>query len=171
MNHSGSILNNEKGSAIVIALLALSVLTIIGISSTNISTTELAIVRNEQIYQINFYSAESSAYEAAIRLERENNPSQLLPGTSGHNWLNDDTVDFSIPANWNDLGQASTDPTDNSDVSQFNANANYSTVLLGVRGGSSLGIDSTRLYEYAVFGRSAINNGTALIEVGYLNRF
>ncbi len=152
MNHPCSILNNEKGSAIVIALLVLSVLTIIGISSTNISTTELGIVRNEQIYQINFYLAESSAYEAAVRLERESDTTQLIPGTSGHNWLNDDT-------------------TDNSDASQFDANATYSAVAKGVRGGSSLDMGSTRLYEFAVFGRSAANNGAELIEIGYLKRF
>ncbi|MCP3940828.1 MAG: hypothetical protein GY710_05020 [Desulfobacteraceae bacterium] len=171
MKHSNSIIANEKGSAIVFALLALSILSIIGISSTNTTTTELNIVRNEQIYQTNFYLAESSAYEAALRIENETDPFELIPDSSDHNWLNDDIIDFSVTDNWNDEGQASADVNDNSDSSQFNANASYATVAKGPREGSSLDISSTRLYEFAVFGRSDEFNGNVLVEIGYLKKF
>ncbi len=171
MNQHVSILNNEKGSAIVFALLALAALTIIGISSTNISITELGIVRNEQIYQTNFYLAESSAYEGALHIEKESDPLQLIPDTSEYNWLNDDATDFTVATNWNDVGQGSNDATDNSDPSQFDTDTIYSTVAKGVRKGSSLSLGASRLYDFSVFGKSETNNGNAVIEIGYLKRF
>ncbi len=160
-------LDNEEGSAIVVALLILAVLTIMGISSTNNSTIELNIVRNEQIYQTNFYQAEASAYEAAQRIEQETNTNNLIVSESNLDWMNNDTLDYFDQSNWLNDGSAN----DNTDVSVIDPNAFYSAVGKGVRMGSSLDIGATRLYEYAVFGMSQWNNGNAVVEIGYLRRF
>ncbi len=80
-------LNNEKGSAIVIALIVLVMLTIIGTVSTSNTVFELQIVRNEAIYRRNFYRAESAIVEAAQRLETSGS-ADLLPITTTYNWLN-----------------------------------------------------------------------------------
>ena len=165
-------INNEEGSAIVLALIMLAVLTIIGISSSTTSTVELKIVRNEKIQQINFYDAEASVYETAQRMEQESNPEQqLIPDTSTYDWLNDNVVDFSVPSNWMDLGAGSGNINDNCDTSLINPNVLRSAVAKGVRTGSSLDIGSTRLYEFSIFGLSQVNNGRAVIEIGYLKRF
>ncbi len=160
-------MNNEDGSAIVLALLVLAVLTIIGITSINTSNTELNIVRNEQIYQTNFYQAEAGAYEAAQRIEQETDTFKLIPADTTLDWMNDDTLDFFNASNWVNDGSAG----DNSDVSLMSADTVYSAVSKGVRRGSSLDMGSTRLYEYAAFGLSEWNSGKAIVEIGYLKRF
>ncbi len=171
--------NNENGSAIVLALIILAVLTIIGISATTTSNVELKIVRNERIFQQTFYSAEASVYEGAQRIEQESNPEQqLIVSTTGYDWLNDNTIDFSTPANWQDFGPGSANVNDNSDTSvvdnPLNPNdpsSSFAANAKGVRPGSSLDMGSTRLYEYSVFGLSQWNGGRSIIEIGYLKRF
>ena len=54
-----SIINNQQGSIIVIAVFILVLLTIIGISATNTSTTEVQISTNAMLYNLAFYTAES----------------------------------------------------------------------------------------------------------------
>lgn len=165
-------LDNENGSAIVLALVILAVLTIIGISASTTSTVELKIVRNEKIHHQNFYYAEAGVYEGAQRIEQESNPEvQLIAATTGYDWLNDNAVDYSTSANWLDSGQASGNVNDNSDPSLIDPNASFAANAIGVRPGSSLDMGSTRLYEYSVFGLSQWNGGQSLIEIGYLRRF
>ena len=94
-------LNNEEGSAIVIALIVLVLLTMIGIVSTDNTVFELQIVRNEAIYKQNFYKAEGSAVEAA-------------------QWMNDNdlrTANWPTSPAW--IDDKSTAP-DMTDVSQWN---------------------------------------------------
>ena len=54
-----SIINNQQGSIIIIAVVILVLLTIIGISATNTSTTEVQISTNAMLYNLAFYTAES----------------------------------------------------------------------------------------------------------------
>ncbi len=69
MDNQVSILNNEKGSVIVLVLIMLALLTILGISSTNTSTTEVMISNNTQRHQLVFYAAESGRKEGAMWLQ------------------------------------------------------------------------------------------------------
>jgi len=55
-----SVLNNEKGVALVIALIMLIVLTFIGISSISSSVFETKISGNERVGSSAFYAAEGS---------------------------------------------------------------------------------------------------------------
>ena len=70
-------LNNERGSAIVIALLLLVALTILGVAATNNSVYESTIIGNEHRYQIDFYIADSGWKEGAMWLDSSAGP----PGT------------------------------------------------------------------------------------------
>jgi len=63
------IIKNNRGSAIVIALLILVTLTIIGFAATNTSVFESTIVGNEHRYQIDFYVADSGWKEGAMWLD------------------------------------------------------------------------------------------------------
>ncbi len=174
MNNFASILKNEEGSAIVFALLALAVLTIVGVSSSGISNTELIIVKNELIYQTNFYQAESSANEGAYYIESETNGFELLPDSSGYSWMNDgnadNPVDLTVSGSWVITGDAATDNAGTSQVKNI-TNSTYSALANGPRDGSPLDIGSSRLYEFAVFGKSEEYNGSAVVEIGYLKRF
>ena len=74
MKNSIISLTNENGSLTVIALLVLSVLTIIGMSSTSNSKYESQIIRNEHLYHTDFYIADSGWKEAAMWLENSAGP-------------------------------------------------------------------------------------------------
>jgi len=54
-----SIINNQQGSVIVMAVIVLVLLTIIGISATNTSTTEIQVSTNAVLHNVAFYTAES----------------------------------------------------------------------------------------------------------------
>jgi hypothetical protein len=62
-------MTNEKGSAIIAALMILVLLSIMGIASINLSTTELNISTNYQIAEMNFYAAESGAPHGVLWLK------------------------------------------------------------------------------------------------------
>ena len=58
--HTYSPLNNDRGSALVVALLMLVVLTLIGISATTTTTFELQIAGNDKLYKRAFYGADGA---------------------------------------------------------------------------------------------------------------
>lgn len=62
------IIDNDRGSIIVIALLLLVFLTIIGITATSNSRMELNATRNSQEYKRDFYVADSAWRAAAMNL-------------------------------------------------------------------------------------------------------
>ena len=59
-------INNERGSVIVVALMVLVLLTIIGIAANNVSRTEQMISTNHLIHTMEFYGAESGWPVGAI---------------------------------------------------------------------------------------------------------
>jgi hypothetical protein len=65
------IVKNERGSAIVAALLILTVLTIIGIAAINSSTTERATSTNYLLYERVFFSAEAGLEHAKAALQNQ----------------------------------------------------------------------------------------------------
>lgn len=54
-----SIINNQQGSVIIIAVIMLVLLTVIGIAATNTSTTEVQISTNAVLHNIAFYAVDS----------------------------------------------------------------------------------------------------------------
>jgi hypothetical protein len=59
-SHFRSPLDNNRGSALVVALLMLVVLTLIGISATTTTTFELQIAGNDKLYKQAFYAADGA---------------------------------------------------------------------------------------------------------------
>lgn len=59
VRRTSSILRNESGSVLILGLIMLAMLTVIGVSLTVISTTEVQISGNERIHKMAFYAAES----------------------------------------------------------------------------------------------------------------
>jgi hypothetical protein len=55
-----SILNNENGSALLISLLILGLLTLLGIFATNTTNIELQIAGNDKLHKVAFYAAEAA---------------------------------------------------------------------------------------------------------------
>ena len=62
---------NEKGSALVVALLVLVLLTLMGISATTTSTIEVQMAGNEKFHNMAFYAAESGWQTSLNWLDRQ----------------------------------------------------------------------------------------------------
>ena len=60
MKASTSIFDNQNGTAIIIVLMILALITLAGVMATRTSTTELQISTSDQIYKISFYAAEAA---------------------------------------------------------------------------------------------------------------
>lgn len=65
-----SILNEEQGSALVIALLMLVILTLLGITATTTSKVELKISGNDKLYRMAFYEADGSSLAGSELIEQ-----------------------------------------------------------------------------------------------------
>ena len=91
MKHIASICANEKGSALVLALLILVLLTLMGISATTTSTVEMQMAGSEKFYELAFYSAESGWQRALNWLDDQ------YPGVSWKymDWDGEKFIEFS----------------------------------------------------------------------------
>ena len=160
-------MNNEEGSAIVVAVMILMVVTIIGVSSTNTTTVELQIVRNDGIYKQNLYLAEAAAQEGIQRIWNLSRTDPFLLERKAPVWLND--IDMSDLANWDN---DDTGGDDTAEVSSMDADASLAVVDAGIAEGGSLDISSeTNAHDFAVFGLGNRNNGRVFIQIGYRERF
>lgn len=65
----GIVLRNEQGFLLVITMLILVVLTLIGISATNLSRVELQIAGNDRLHKETFYQADGGTEVGANLLE------------------------------------------------------------------------------------------------------
>ena len=61
--------NNQNGSAVVIALLSLVILTVIGIAATKNTTVELQLASNEAGYKTALYNADAGIYNTLAELD------------------------------------------------------------------------------------------------------
>jgi len=162
-------IGNEKGSVMVIALLIMTLLTIIGVSAINDTTTELQIARNDAIYKINFFEADGSARQAIQMLEDIPSPqTALVPSSSTVSWLQDIGYDPSTQ-DWDFTAGAGQNAT----LSDLPSNeAGYCVVFNGYAEGTGKDItEPTNLYEYHAYGRSSTTDGDCMVMAGYRIRF
>jgi Tfp pilus assembly protein PilX len=162
------LLKNEEGVAIIAVALILVVLTIIGIATTNVSNTEVTISGNQSVYQRTFYQAEGATIEAIDKLEFEANPDASTAA-----WLENDLNQITLSeiedaSFWTD-GANGTKPEPSS---SWPDDAKFVVVSEGIISGSSLGVSSSKVHEYAVYGRStSAKGGTTVVNIGYLMAF
>ena len=162
------IIRNEDGSIMVIALLIMSILTILGISAIDMSNIEIQIASNERVYKQNFYRAEAAAIAATQRLE--NMGAGQLSDISDDAWITTSSFDVTAAdslktgspeawtGRWDGTGTGHT-------------NARYTVV-------ESTGfIDlsaSSNLHEYTIYGAydsDFRDRGQVIVEMGYKRRF
>ena len=156
-----SLLRNEDGSVIVLALIMLVLLTVIGMSASSTSTIEVQIAGNVARAKQNFYLAEAVAMEATQMVAEASAADLDLDSTTWADWLYPDTVDLRDP----DVMIA------NGKVSTIDPNAQYAAVIHGVAAGSSLDMSAaSQLYEIDVVGIYS-GNGQSHLAVGFRKRF
>ena len=160
-----SVLKNEDGSVLVLALVMLAVLVVIGISATTTSNIENLVTRNVEDYTIALYFAEAAAMEGIQGLDDVvPNPLENPPG-----WLNpttDDVTDANILDGNYWTGGAPFPPVGGIGGSQLLAGSH------GIVGGSSLAMGSSNVYGYTIYGRGqAPTGGLVILGVGYRRAF
>ena len=161
---SGRSTGNEQGSVLILALILMSVISILAVTSVTMTSTEFKIVRNERIYQDNFYRAESAARQGIQTLEEASTSDLEDRSFQTLAWLSqeDDNADMSDTSLWDSSNSASASIS----------NADYAVVETGISQGSSLDMTATsNLYKYVSYGHGhSGNGGTSVIEIGYKMR-
>jgi hypothetical protein len=104
--------SRDTGSVVVVALIMLVLLSIIGITAIDTSTTEVQISANEQLHKIVFYGADAGLEVGRrvlndIKVANSGNWDNLLAGTaftwqdSNGNDVSVSTLDQVVDATWN----------------------------------------------------------------------
>lgn len=170
---------NDRGVAMIATILILLLLSIVMVASTNTTITEKRQVRSEAIFERAFFLSESSALEAIQKLANETAPEELLAPLIKSGANNEDllvSADKEDPEN--DLlnldsdKNGTIDSNDNFDTSEIDPNnETYRVAVQMPIVGSSLGLDTSRLYSYISYGYTESNGGRAMVKVGYKKRF
>ncbi len=178
-----TIFKQEKGSALIVSILTLMVLSLAGIMAIKTATLETEISGNLRNYKDNFYKTESAVREMAIGIRNtpdvnliSGNPLMLpggtsLPALSNAGNLIDPQATLSYRL------QIVNDPMTNITQLEPMHNSNVLVVHGGIASGSSMSIGHSHTipskHRFFVYGNS--RGGTTLgrgvlIEVGYLRR-
>lgn len=177
------LVGNEKGVAIIAALLILMLLSLVAITFTDTTITEKAIIRSEAVFERAFFKAESGAMEGIQKLANENAPKELLPALGSA--VNNAGLLASVSRADREDNEAMMDTTGDSkftlaDVALWDPSEvdtrTYRRVVLPEGGGGvghegSLKVTAPRDYHYYAYGYSDADNGSAMIKVGYVKHF
>ena len=161
---------SQSGLIMPYAVIALVILSILGLMMAQNSMTESTIAGNIKAMKINFYSAEGTAIEAARALENEIDQNLremklVLPNTSQI------TITRDIHISPSNVAKSLINP-DNS-LPHYNtllSNSGFQILARGTAEGESLDVGTTEriTYKYQIFGASdAGGKGRKIIEVGY----
>ena len=164
--HVKSTLASEQGSAIIIAVLFLVLMTIIGVTMIQNTTMELQITRNDMVIKDHTHRAEGAAMEGSQWIE--NATVDLLEDLSQRSFISQNDVDLTTlnlaDGTWN--------------ISEVDPDADPGNRILGYRIVDQTGIvdlTQTNLHSYSVYGYydrpSGMNRGEVLLEIGYKKRF
>jgi len=82
----------ERGSALVVVLLVLVLLTVIGISATNISVVEQEIATNDKQHNIVLYKTDAGFAMIAKMINEAYGPNRALPAAAGLTLLDSTSV-------------------------------------------------------------------------------
>ncbi len=169
---------HENGSAVVIVLLFISLMTLVGVWATRNANTEVTIAGNEVRLKRSFYRAEAALLEAAFLIEAETSDNLRSHATVGWLWnaVNGAPSDLTDFANWDfdglngdDTAFATTLDLDGDGTPE--AEVGLAVHDLGAAGGSSLVMtNASMVRSYAVYGQQNSDEGRVLIEVGYKKR-
>jgi hypothetical protein len=168
MVHPLKSLTNENGSAIVIALMLLSLLTVMGIWSTRKSNIETLIAGNEVARKQTFFRTESGVIEGAFTIE-DANTGQLA--SRSYAWLTEASIapDMTDPDNWDFDGVGG---DDTAMATTVDPEVGFCALDKGITSGDSLLMTgASQVRTYAVYSFHDSRNGQALMEVGYKRRF
>ena len=161
-------LGNENGSAIVLALMLLSLLTVMGIWSTRKSNIETLIAGNEVARKQTFFRTEGGVIEGGFSIEEAatGDLSSRAPA-----WLTEASIapDMTDPDNWDFDGVGADDTAAPTSIDN---EVGFCALDKGVTAGDSLLMTgASQVRTYAVYSFHDSRDGQSLMEVGYKRRF
>ncbi len=170
----------EAGFVLVVAMVFLTILSFMAVSGIKKTTTEFKISGNDRISKVNFYNAESAALIGVQRNLNLDDSKYLLPNDPDF----DEDVNPSLItvldedddlANL-DLDDNGLDAEDLVEVELVGDNVVEGKMaelvtLNGIPAGSSLGMETTSLYDFTSYGFAESKNGSSLIKIGFKKRF
>jgi hypothetical protein len=161
-------LGNENGSAIVLALMLLSLLTVMGIWSTRKSNIETLIAGNEVAQKQTFFRTEGGVIEGGFSIEEAatGDLSSRAPV-----WLTEASIapDMTDPDNWDFDGVGADDTAVPTSIDN---EVGFCALDKGVTAGDSLLMTgASQVRTYAVYSFHDSRDGQSLMEVGYKRRF
>ncbi len=165
------ILLSEQGFIMPYAVLALIILSLLGIMLARNASTESIIAGNIKAMKINFYSAEGAAMRAARAIENENDNNlrnnKIIPPGTGE-------IDFNTSPTASRKDIALTLKNPGVTIPNYNTLAQksgFEIIPRGVTPGASLDIGTSRRtsHKFSIFGISnAGGKGRKVIEIGYV---
>jgi hypothetical protein len=157
-------ISNTRGSAIVLALMVLSLLTLIGILATRTSNTEVLIAGNEIQGKMAFYNAEGACMEG-VELLMARPEADLVSRPPVPGWVFvAPGPDLTRVENWDFDGADGDDTAVESTVKAGGAVA-FAVLERGVSG-SMVMTKKTQVRTYAVFGMNNDRMGRPIVEAG-----
>ncbi len=173
-------LKDEQGSAIVMTMMVLALLTIIGIAAINLSTTEVMTAGSELKFRRNFFTSEAAVVEGCDQLEAvqiQALKSRTRQGLGGlrPDWIrigegSDKTGATCDALDMEDVNNWDWDGADNDDTALAStdfAGSYFALIEDGIYGS----LDMTQQNEkrqYKIYGRFNTDVGPMIIEVGYV---
>ncbi len=164
------VIREEEGSVIILALLVLVILTLIGIGVLTSSSSDLMVSRNESIYRRNFSMAEAAARLGAMEVRNARHiPIDDQPDTTEFDdsdlpyWLHYQMPvenDITDPLNWADTASA---PVMGNNEVRFLVRYDGPEGTVDATGG-----ETTYPYRFTIFGRSNVNGGEVIVQMGYI---
>lgn len=162
-----STLTDEQGSAVIIAVLFLILMTIIGVTMIQNTTLELQMVRNEMVIKDQVHRAEAAAMEGSQWIEEAD--VSTLEDLSSEVFLTQSDLNMSNlqfnNTNWK--------------ISEVDPVGDDTKMIAGFRIVDETGVidlTTTNLHTYKVYGYyyrppGHPNRGEVLVEIGYKRRF
>ncbi len=161
---------NQEGSVILIAIMIMLLITLMGMTSLNSTTTDYTITRNDRCFKQNVYRAEAAAFEAGQLMEEDtDSDTNLKPESTAFSWLGDGSDFNPIDDIWVYTGSSN---SSYSAVYSSETNSGFTAVFEGVATGSSLDMSNeTQLWQYQVYGRAEQCDGRVDMVMGYRKRY
>lgn len=159
----GPALRDENGSALIVALVLLVVLTLAGVIATKTSTTEIKIATNDRQHKIAFYDADGATELATELIEENIEETGFDNSTMGTGNLIEVTkLDFAL----NEMDEATTPSDTNRDFyipSGYAAQEPHTNFKVGgePQFGVGSGLEMAAAYEGR--GKSAAQSGVKII--------
>ncbi|WP_084511669.1 PilX N-terminal domain-containing pilus assembly protein [Desulfatibacillum aliphaticivorans] len=164
--------SSENGSILILALLVMVVLSLLGVTAMTSSSTDIAVAKNQDVYNRNFALAEAAARLGALQVKSAKYAPRPDDDALGDTGFTDDEM----PA-WMYKGSPFPDrikdpltwTTGIAEIALMGEVVKFKVRYDGKSDGNidDTGDDFTEWHRYTIFGRSNNDSGEVIVQMGY----